>query len=324
LFPRFIAYQWHHQTSLLSNQPLPIPLTTTTHGTAGPPTLLTMDSAAYGSRDRAGEDEPMLGVGPSSPGADADRFNLDKAQGRKTRRTATFWIVLALCALTVLALPVFFLAETSGRPAHQQADDAAQKQHGHGGQDLSAQTPTQASHVAILTSSLAPPSLSTPAASEETQATNVSVSPVDELDLKTGFVVAGTPQTREYVFNITRATGAPDGVPKQMILVNGQSPGPLIEANTGDRVRVTVHNQMAGDSTSIHWHGIDQRESVWMDGVHGVTQCAIPPGESFTYEFELADQRGTFWYHAHVTVQYTDGLYGPLVSTVDLLLYFLG
>jgi FtsP/CotA-like multicopper oxidase with cupredoxin domain len=110
-----------------------------------------------------------------------------------------------------------------------------------------------------------------------------------------------------------------------MILVNGQSPGPLIEANSGDRIRVVVHNQMPLDSTSIHWHGIDQRDSVWMDGVHGVTQCAIPPGESFTYEFNLPDQRGTFWYHAHVTVQYTDGLYGPLVNSpvgVDANLVF--
>ncbi len=52
------------------------------------------------------------------------------------------------------------------------------------------------------------------------------------------------------------------------------------------------------------------------DGVvkTGVTQCGIPPGESFTYEFQIVDQRGTFWYHAHQSVQYTDGLYGPIVS----------
>jgi hypothetical protein len=135
----------------------------------------------------------------------------------------------------------------------------------------------------------------------------------DQFDLRTGFAVSDQPTTREYVFNITRGFGAPDGWTKSMILVNGQSPGPLIEANTGDRIRVTINNLMPEESTTIHWHGIDQRNSAWMDGVQGVTQCAIPPGESFDYEFDLIDQRGTFWYHSHVSVQYTDGLFGPIV-----------
>jgi len=137
----------------------------------------------------------------------------------------------------------------------------------------------------------------------------------EELSLNTSFVVSSTPTVREYQFNISQAYAAPDGFRKLMILVNGQSPGPLIEANAGDTVRVLVHNQLGNMSTSIHWHGIDQKNTTWMDGVTGVTQCAIPPGESFTYEFQLVDQRGTFWYHAHTTMQYTDGLFGPIVST---------
>ncbi len=70
---------------------------------------------------------------------------------------------------------------------------------------------------------------------------------------------------------------------------------------------------MANASTSIHWHGINQRNTTWMDGVMGVSQCAIPPGGNFTYEFTIVDQRGTFWYHSHLSVQYSDGLFGPLV-----------
>lgn len=50
-----------------------------------------------------------------------------------------------------------------------------------------------------------------------------------------------------------------------------------------------------------------------MDGVAGVSQCAIPPGSNFTYEFQVINQRGTFWYHAHTSVQYSDGLFGPIV-----------
>ncbi|KAI0970187.1 multicopper oxidase [Xylaria arbuscula] len=134
-----------------------------------------------------------------------------------------------------------------------------------------------------------------------------------ELSLDTGFDVSDQPITREYVFNISLALAAPDGLRKPMILANGQSPGPLIEANTGDTIRVHVNNLMSNWSTSIHWHGIDQRNTTWMDGVVGVSQCGIPPGHSFTYEFRVGDQRGTFWWHAHLSVQYFDGLYGPLV-----------
>lgn len=136
-----------------------------------------------------------------------------------------------------------------------------------------------------------------------------------ELDLSTGFVTtSGAPRVREYDFTISMALAAPDGFWKPMVLVNGQSPGPLIEACTGDTVRVTVTNALPNNaSTSVHFHGIDQRGTPWADGVAGVTQCGIPPGRSFTYEFTLEDQRGTFWYHAHAAVQYTDGLYGPIV-----------
>jgi hypothetical protein len=48
-----------------------------------------------------------------------------------------------------------------------------------------------------------------------------------------------------------------------------------------------------------------------------LSQCAIPPGETFLYEFTVAEQRGTFWYHAHVSTQLADGLFGPLVSSTD-------
>ncbi|KAJ3564250.1 hypothetical protein NPX13_g7908 [Xylaria arbuscula] len=135
-----------------------------------------------------------------------------------------------------------------------------------------------------------------------------------ELELDTGFLVSSDqPRTREYVLDITQALAAPDGFQKPMILANRQSPGPLIEANIGDTIRVRVNNLMANLSTTIHWHGIDQRGTTWMDGVVGVSQCGIPPGQSFTYEFRVDDQRGTFWWHAHSGVQYSDGLYGPLV-----------
>ncbi|KAL1874919.1 hypothetical protein VTK73DRAFT_10399 [Phialemonium thermophilum] len=134
-----------------------------------------------------------------------------------------------------------------------------------------------------------------------------------ELDLRTGFNISTASTTREYTFHLGQAYAAPDGFRKPMILINGQSPGPLIEANVGDTIRVHVINQMANASTSIHWHGIDQKNTTWMDGVTGVSQCAIPPGSNFTYEFRIIDQRGTFWYHAHTSIQYSDGMFGPII-----------
>lgn len=134
-----------------------------------------------------------------------------------------------------------------------------------------------------------------------------------ELDLETGFTVSATPAVREYEFHISHGLAAPDGFWKPMILVNGQSPGPLIEANAGDTVRVTVNNHMPNASTSLHFHGLNQHNTTWMDGVAGVSQCGIPPASSWTYEFAVGDQRGTFWYHSHAAMQYTDGLYGPIV-----------
>ncbi|KAA1094152.1 sphingosine N-acyltransferase lac1 [Puccinia graminis f. sp. tritici] len=66
-------------------------------------------------------------------------------------------------------------------------------------------------------------------------------------------------------------------------------------------------------AVTIHWHGIFQRESPWMDGVTGVTQCPIPPGHNFTYSFKINNQYGTFWYHAHAQNFNSDGIAGPMI-----------
>lgn len=64
--------------------------------------------------------------------------------------------------------------------------------------------------------------------------------------------------------------------------------------------------------TSLHWHGMRQAETWFMDGVPGLTQCPIPPGGSFVYRFK-AEPVGTHWYHSHSRLQYVDGLLGVLV-----------
>lgn len=92
---------------------------------------------------------------------------------------------------------------------------------------------------------------------------------------------------------------------------NGQVPGPELRVREGDLVRVYVTNHLPVPTT-IHWHGVDLN---WrMDGVPGVTQKAIQPGESFTYEF-IATPAGTRMYHSHqdTNVQMELGLYGALI-----------
>lgn len=107
------------------------------------------------------------------------------------------------------------------------------------------------------------------------------------------------------------ATLAPDGVSMPMILVNGQFPGPTIEANWGDWIEVVVNNALT-EGTSIHWHGFLQTGTPYMDGTPGVTQCPIAPGTSFTYRFR-AELYGTSWWHGHYSAQYINGLAGPIV-----------
>jgi FtsP/CotA-like multicopper oxidase with cupredoxin domain len=92
---------------------------------------------------------------------------------------------------------------------------------------------------------------------------------------------------------------------------NGTLPGPELRVNQGDRLKVTLVNHLPA-ATSIHWHGIRLPNAV--DGVAGITQDAVPPGRSYVYEF-IANDAGTFWYHAHqdTNVQIPLGLLGALV-----------
>lgn len=126
--------------------------------------------------------------------------------------------------------------------------------------------------------------------------------------------VPHTGVTRYYDFVISRQFLAPDGYMKDSIIVNGQFPGPAIEANWGDWIEVQVHNNITGpaEGTGLHWHGITQKGTPWFDGVPGISQCPIAPGSSFTYRFQ-ADVYGTSWWHSHFSAQYTAGVFGPMI-----------
>ncbi len=93
---------------------------------------------------------------------------------------------------------------------------------------------------------------------------------------------------------------------------NGQLPGPELRMREGELIEVKLVNRDLEEGVTIHWHGLDVPNAE--DGVAGVTQNAVMPGQSYTYRF-IAEQTGTFWYHSHQDSQeaVSKGLFGPLV-----------
>ncbi|PYH89083.1 L-ascorbate oxidase [Aspergillus ellipticus CBS 707.79] len=102
---------------------------------------------------------------------------------------------------------------------------------------------------------------------------------------------------------------------RKTILTNGQFPGPPLRVRQGDQVKIVVNNSMPFQTT-MHWHGIAQYGTPWSDGVPGLTQSLIEPGESFVYEWTAVDY-GAYAYHAHTRAQINDGLFGSLYVEPD-------
>lgn len=104
-----------------------------------------------------------------------------------------------------------------------------------------------------------------------------------------------------------------DGVSRGVLVVNRMLPGPSIHVCEGDTVIVNVRNELTGgEGTSIHWHGILQHGSQYMDGVSMVTQCPIPIKTSFEYRFKV-NYTGTHFWHAHTAMHRADGIFGAFV-----------
>ena len=104
----------------------------------------------------------------------------------------------------------------------------------------------------------------------------------------------------------------PSGRAVDGFTVNGTSPGPVVEATEGDLVEVRFRNESVADGATLHWHGVDVPNGE--DGVAGVTQDAVMPGEEFVYRF-VAEDPGTYWYHSHQVSheQVVKGLLGAFV-----------
>ena len=94
--------------------------------------------------------------------------------------------------------------------------------------------------------------------------------------------------------------------------VNGRIPGPTLVVTEGQEMIVEVYNRLTSEGITIHWHGIHQRGTPWMDGVASLSHIPIVPGGHFQYRFN-ATPAGTHWYHSHLGAQRTDGLFGGLI-----------
>lgn len=105
----------------------------------------------------------------------------------------------------------------------------------------------------------------------------------------------------------------PPAAATPVLAYDGQVPGPVLRLRLGEELRVRLVNHL-DQPTSLSWHGV--RIDNAMDGVAGLTQKPVMPGESFDYRFKPPDS-GLFWYHPnaapHTAAQIGNGLHGVLI-----------
>ncbi|GAB4833837.1 Laccase-17 [Ancistrocladus abbreviatus] len=117
--------------------------------------------------------------------------------------------------------------------------------------------------------------------------------------------------TRHYKFDIVMQNVTRLCHTRSIVTVNGKFPGPPIVAREGDQLLIRVINHVSNNIT-IHWHGIRQLRSGWADGPAYITQCPIQTGQSYVYNFTVSGQRGTLFWHAHISWLRAT-LYGPII-----------
>ncbi|KAF8377977.1 hypothetical protein HHK36_031366 [Tetracentron sinense] len=121
-----------------------------------------------------------------------------------------------------------------------------------------------------------------------------------------------------FTWKVTYGTISPLGVPQQGILINGKFPGPNINSTTNNNVVVNVFNNL-DEPFLLSWSGIQHRKNSWQDGVLG-TNCPIPPGQNFTYHFQVKDQIGSYFYFPSTAMHKAAGGFGGLRVNSRLLI----
>ncbi|CAN8265684.1 unnamed protein product [Cochlearia groenlandica] len=117
-----------------------------------------------------------------------------------------------------------------------------------------------------------------------------------------------------YVFfdwTVSYLTASPLNNRQQVIGINGQFPGPVLNVTTNWNVVINVKNDL-DEPLLLTWNGIQHRKNSWQDGVLG-TNCPIPSGWNWTYEFQVKDQIGSFFYFPSTSFQRASGGYGGII-----------
>ncbi|XP_060559409.1 uncharacterized protein LOC132719624 [Ruditapes philippinarum] len=128
-----------------------------------------------------------------------------------------------------------------------------------------------------------------------------------------GYLVKNVDDNKRLTKNESERVITTDGVGSRLVIaINGKFPGPRVDVFENQEIEITVVNTFHTDSVTVHFHGIHQKDTPWMDGVAFITQCPILPGQSFVYRFK-AYPPGTSFYHAHIGDQRSMGLYGPFI-----------
>ncbi|PKA59561.1 Monocopper oxidase-like protein SKU5 [Apostasia shenzhenica] len=115
----------------------------------------------------------------------------------------------------------------------------------------------------------------------------------------------------QFNWEVTYITIAPLGISQQVIAINGQFPGPVLNLTTNWNAVVNVTNNIDEDFL-FTWNGIQLRRNSWQDGVTG-TNCPIPAGQSWSYNFQVKDQIGSFFYFPSLNLQRAAGGFGGIV-----------
>ncbi|KAG0567472.1 hypothetical protein KC19_7G137200 [Ceratodon purpureus] len=122
-------------------------------------------------------------------------------------------------------------------------------------------------------------------------------------------VVANDPYQYED-WTVSYIDASPLGVMQKVIAINDQFPGPQLETTTNYNLVIRVHNEL-DEPLLITWDGIQQRKNAWQDGVAG-TNCPIQPGRSWTYNFKMKDQIGSYYYYPSLLFQKAAGGFGSI------------
>ncbi|XP_043712183.1 monocopper oxidase-like protein SKU5 [Telopea speciosissima] len=129
------------------------------------------------------------------------------------------------------------------------------------------------------------------------------------LFLLIGFAIADNPHFH-FDWTVSYTPLAPLGISKPVITINGQFPGPTLNATTNDILNINVRNDLP-EPFLLTWNGVQQRRNSWQDGVEG-TNCPIAPGKNWTYSFQVKDQIGSFFYFPSLLLQKASGGYGAV------------